>query len=406
MPWRRVHRRRNAPCCRNCWTPGSRVHFLGGSHVRQFPRVVRRLRDMWKAQKPQVCPDIPVPRQYRRPQSPPKRAGVETVLSGVSQWPSEVRNWHLWARSRNAAVGDPIRLRPARSVADFTGRRTGNSRRAGCTVIPNGSRFVAISGRAPGPDLREWRCGDDRRVVVFRRPPGGAKGCKVADRIGSPIWLTTDADCDLLIVGDGSLRGKLTAIGRGQGRRQSGPLRRLAAGRGRNYSRPPTSWCSHRPGRGCRTSSSKRWRAGRPVVSTRAEGVDELLGPLADGSNGRLRRLPLSYRADCKFCRRPPTRRLRRATEPPAGRRVFRHLADGRGVRRPLGVADRATRASLNWRPYQQTDGPFATRDCCTASESLYRTRQRNRSTPPCPGSSGASNRQCTADEQPLVRFR
>ena len=109
-------------------------------------------------------------------------------------------------------------------------------------------------------------------------------------------------------------------------------------------SRPPTCWSCPRSGRGCRTSSWRRWPPGSPVVGTAVEGTEDLVVPgqtgwlVPPGDAGALADALLEAAAD-------PSR-LRRFGE--AARARVEASSRPRGWSRPTSGSGRACSGSTS----------------------------------------------------------
>ncbi len=254
---------------------GVEVHFLDGRSVWQFPVVVRRLRRLLAAHKPQVAQTFLFHANIVG-RIAAKRAGVGTVVAGIRVAEHGVR-WHLWLDRMTQSLVDRY-VCVGRSVADFSADRAGLPPEK-LVVIPNGIDLEKYPARQPA-DLREFGVTAGRRVVVFVGRLEAQKGVKWLIET-APSWLNRLPDCELLLVGDGPLRTALETSAKTAGIadrvhfagwRPDVPAILTSA----ELLVLPSAW-EGMPNVVLETMASRK-----PVVATDVEGVGELLGPGAE----------------------------------------------------------------------------------------------------------------------------
>lgn len=249
-------------------------HFLGARSVWQFPSAVRGLTRHLLDAKPDLVQTFLfhaniVGRLAAR------RAGVPRVVSGIRV--AEPRRWHAWAeRLTRHRVDRHVCV--SRAVAEFAARRMGLDPDT-LLVIPNGVDVGRYEECVPAdPVSLGVRRG--RRLVSFVGRFDRQKGVDLLIE-SAGRWLAKLPDCDLILVGRGSLESQLRER-----------ARHLGIG-GRVFF---LGWRSDVPA--ILTASSlavlpARWEgmpnvlleamaAGLPVVAADVEGVGELLGPQAE----------------------------------------------------------------------------------------------------------------------------
>jgi len=251
---------------------GVEVHFLGGGSIWQFPKVVGRLTRLWRKHQPRVVQTFLFHANIVG-RIAAKRAGVGPVLAGVRVAERGSR-WHLRLdRATQNAVARYVCV--SRSVADFTATALGVPAEK-IVVIPNG---IDPAGYPPpqAADLRELGVAAGRRAVVFVGRLEEQKGVKWLIE-SAPVWMSRLPDCDLLLVGDGVLRKELDALAAAAGiadrvhfaGRRSDVTEILAAA---DLLVLPSSW------EGMPNVVLEAMASRLPVVATKVEGVEELLGP-------------------------------------------------------------------------------------------------------------------------------
>ncbi len=250
---------------------GIPVRFLEARRARQFPWVVQRLARMLRLDRPEVLQSFLfhanlVGRVAGR------LAGVPVVLSGIRVAERACR-WHLWLDRWTQRLADRY-VCVSRSVARFTASQACIPARK-LVVIANGVDVNRFAG-ATAADLAEAGVARGRRVVVCVGRLARQKGCEWLIQ-SAPTWLGRLPECDLLLVGDGPMRpalergvAQLGLAGRVHfaGFREDVP-ELLAASR---LLVLPSRW------EGMANALLEAMAAGLPIVASRVEGVEELLG--------------------------------------------------------------------------------------------------------------------------------
>ena len=184
---------------------GVEVHFLGGSGILHFPKVVHRLKKLWIEHQPKVVQTFLFHANIVG-RIAAKRAGVGPVLAGV-RVAERSASWHLWLdRATKNTVERYVCV--SRAVADFTVATLGVPADR-ITVIPNGIDLERFPSPRPA-NLHEFGIAAGRRVAVFVGRLEEQKGVKWLIE-SAPAWLNRSPDCNLLLVGDGPLRESLMA---------------------------------------------------------------------------------------------------------------------------------------------------------------------------------------------------
>jgi glycosyltransferase involved in cell wall biosynthesis len=250
------------------------VHFLAFSNKWSLIAAVRSLRRLFDGQRPDVIQSMlfhanVVSGLAHRPGGP----GVLSLGVRVAD-PSR---WRQWVEARVARRAQRI-VCVSQSVADFTARQVGIDR-ARLEVIPNGIDVLACLRRSPA-DLTRYGIAPGRRVITCISRLATQKGIDLLIR-AAPNLFANLPDHDLLLVGDGP---------------EAANLRRLAAERqvsarvhfaGWQPAVPeillasdlmvlPSRW------EGMPNVLLEAMACGCPVVCSAAEGVAEVLGPLAE----------------------------------------------------------------------------------------------------------------------------
>lgn len=250
------------------------VHYLGFRRRWGLPAAVRALRGHVRRQQPHVIQsmlfhaNIVSGLVVGRGRPPALSLGLRVA---------DPTRWRQMAEARLAGRADRV-VCVSRAVADFAAARLGVPA-ARLTVIPNGVDVQAFAARPPA-DLTALGLTPGRRVVTCVSRLARQKGVDVLLR-AAPAMLTALPDHDLLIVGAGPER---QALGR------------LAAELGIANRLHFAGWQPNVVGI-LRASDllvlASRWEGmpnvlleamacRLPVVSTRVEGVDEVLGELTD----------------------------------------------------------------------------------------------------------------------------
>ncbi|MEN6407510.1 MAG: glycosyltransferase [Thermoguttaceae bacterium] len=251
------------------------TYCLGGHTPWQFPVIVRRLKKLLLANTPQVAQTFlfhanVVGRIAAR------RAGVPIVVSGIRVAEHQAA-WHLWLDRWTENWADRY-VCVSQSVADFSNAHGGIPTDK-LVVIPNGVDLDVFPAKTP-VDLATLNIAPGRRLVTFIGRLDPQKGVDWLLNTAK-TWLSQRPDCDLLLVGEGSLRQKLEGVCRNLhlvdrvhfvGRRSDVPAI-LAASR---LLVLPSRW------EGMPNVVLEAMASGLPVVATQVEGVAELLGPQSD----------------------------------------------------------------------------------------------------------------------------
>jgi glycosyltransferase involved in cell wall biosynthesis len=251
------------------------THFLGGRGIFHFPLVVGRLKRLLIAQSPQIFQSFLFHANVVG-RIAACRAGVPHVLSGI-RVAEHAAKWHCWLdRLTQSKVERYVCV--SHSVAEFSVERAGIAQDK-IVVIPNGIDLEKYPARQPA-DLAQFGIEQGRRMVVFIGRLEWQKGVRWLVE-SAPLWLYKQADCDLLIVGDGPMRNMLESMAESLGISQ----RVHFAGHRRDVPQIlaasellvlPSAW------EGMPNVVLEAMASRRPVVATRVEGVEELLGPLVD----------------------------------------------------------------------------------------------------------------------------
>ena len=252
---------------------GVPVRFVGVRSVWQFPVAVRRLRRLLAEQQPQVVQTFLF------------HANVIGTLAARGLGATLVHGMRVadpsWFRQaverRYTARADKV-VCVSRSVSEFcaTRLRVPADKRV---VIPNGIDVDAYRSVQPA-DLCQFGLPPGRRAIVFVGRLHPQKGLDWFLSFAPQVFQHLP-DHDLLMVGDGPERRRLEALVQAQGLAQRvhwagwsphvAPL--LLAS---DLLVLPSRW------EGMPNVLLEGMAAGLPVLSTRAHGVEELLGPLAD----------------------------------------------------------------------------------------------------------------------------
>lgn len=259
---------------------GITIHFLGAKSKWQLPLIVRRLANLWRRNRPDVVQSF-LFHANAVAACAAHRAGIHAVVSGIRVAERRSALPFLVDRCLDRWVSRYVCV--SRSVADFYNAKTGIDREK-LLVIPNGIELSSyqpqISQTQQSLDLSGLGISPQRRFISFvgRLDPQKGVDWLVAT---AGDWLDKLPQHDLLVVGDGSRRRELEIIS-GQN---------TLAGRihftGRRDDVPailarsellvlPSLW------EGMPNVVMEAMAAGLPVVATKVEGVEELLGPAAD----------------------------------------------------------------------------------------------------------------------------
>lgn len=264
---------------------GIEVHCLGAragkvgwignpSYVWQVLRVLRRLKRLFRQKPPELVQTFLFHANIVG-RIAARRARVRPVLSGIRVAEGGSR-WHLWVDRWTAGLVDR-HVCVSQAVARFSAAQARLSAEK-LVVIPNGVDLAAYPTGTPA-DLAALGVPPGQAVVVYVGRLARQKGVEWLLR-SAPRWLGQLPECDLLLVGSGPQRQ---------------PLERLCGELG---IRDRVHFAGWRPDVPEILAASRllvlpsRWEgmpnvvleamASRlPVVATRAQGVEELLGPAA-----------------------------------------------------------------------------------------------------------------------------
>ena len=269
-----------ASCLPALQAAGVEVHFLGGRNVWQFPAVLWRLKRLLLTQNPHVIQTFLFHANIVG-RIAAHQAGVRAIVSGV-RVAERAAGWHLRLDRLTERWVDRY-VCVSRSVADFSAS-VGGLPPEKLVVIPNGVNLEKYPARAPA-DLRQFGIAAGRHAVVF---VGRLERQKGVDWLieTSPRWLAELPDCDLLVVGEGPLRGSLETACRTlgiadrvhfAGRRADVPEILASA----SLLALPSVW------EGMPNVVLEAMASRRPVLATDVEGVRELLGANAENQTVR-----------------------------------------------------------------------------------------------------------------------
>jgi len=253
---------------------GIPVRFVGVRAVWQFAAAVRRLRAMLAEQQPHVVQTFLFHANVIGTIAVRGFPGVRLVHGMRVADPSRFRQ----AIERHSAARADRVVCVSRSVSEFCATRLrvpGDKR----VVIPNGIDADAYRG-VPPADLGQFGLPPGRRAIVFVGRLHPQKGLDWFLSL-APQMFQQLPDHDLLMVGDGPERGRLESL-----------VRSLRLAQRVHWA----GWSPHvaplllasdllvLPSRweGMPNVLLEGMAAGLPVLSTRAHGVEELLGPLGD----------------------------------------------------------------------------------------------------------------------------
>jgi len=254
---------------------GIPVHFLDARSVWQTPAVVRRLQGHLRERRPDVLlsflyhANVIGGLAVRSMKQPPAHIASVRVAE-PSRWRLRLERPSL----RRAAAVTCV----SESLAEHVVRRQGLARES-ITVIPNGIDTTPFDN-APPADLASLGIGADRKLLTVIGRLAPQKGIDWLLEHIDPL-LKRLPEFDLLIVGDGVLRPQLE---RRAASLEHAARIHFAGQRGDIPSILRRSSLLLLPSRyeGMPNVVMEAMAASLPIVSTRVEGVTELLGPLAD----------------------------------------------------------------------------------------------------------------------------
>lgn len=277
--------RDDASCVPTLEAAGVEVHCLGGRGIWQFPIVANRLRRLLKTQRPHVAHTFLFHANVLG-RIVAQWAGIKIVVSGVRVAERKSR-WHLWLDRLTQGWVDRY-VCVSQAVADFSAAEGGISPRK-LVVIPNAIDLGRYPAQQPA-DLTKLGVQVGQRVVTFVGRLEPQKGVQWLIATARP-WLETLPACDLLLVGEGSLRQNLEASCRALGIAErvhfagwrSDVPEILAAS---DLLVLPSSW------EGMPNVVLEAMASRLPVVASDVEGVRELLGPAAPQQTVRYGDMP------------------------------------------------------------------------------------------------------------------
>jgi glycosyltransferase involved in cell wall biosynthesis len=260
-----------ASCLPDLEESGVEVHCLGGRGIWQFPTVTSRLKKLLLTQSPHVLQSFLFHANIVG-RIAARRAGVQAVVSGIRVAERHSR-WHLWLDRLTQGLVDRY-VCVSRSVAEFSTSQAGIPSEK-IVVIPNGIDLQKYPARQAA-DLTSLGIPAGRKIVTFIGRLEPQKGISWLVE-NSPTWLAELPDCDLLVVGEGTLKSPLESVCRAKGitgRVHFAGWRTdipeiLAAS---NLLVLPSAW------EGMPNVVLEAMASRIPVVATEVEGVRELLG--------------------------------------------------------------------------------------------------------------------------------
>jgi glycosyltransferase involved in cell wall biosynthesis len=250
------------------------VRYLGFASKWSLPRAVRALRAAFDHQQPDVVQSMLF---HANVLSGLARRRHREIALSLGFRVADPSRWRQWVEGRIAREADRV-VCVSQSVADFAARQMSVDP-ARLTVIPNGIDLTAYEGRRPA-DLTRFGFGPGRRAITCISRLSKQKGLDLLIR-EAPQLLSALPDHDLLLVGDGP---------------DASSLQRLAAERGVAQRIHFAGWQPAVPEillasdvmvlpsrwEGMPNVLLEAMACGRPVVCSAAEGVTEVLGPLAE----------------------------------------------------------------------------------------------------------------------------
>jgi glycosyltransferase involved in cell wall biosynthesis len=272
--------RDEASCVPSLEAAGIDTHCLGARRVWQFPSVVWHLRKLLAEQEPQIIQTFLFHANVLG-RIAARRGGVKAVVSCIRVAEHGSR-WHLWLdRLTEGWVDRHVCV--SRSVAEFSAGRGGLPREK-LVVIPNGIDVDRYPARqAADLSILGVRAGCRAVTFVGRLEP--QKGLRWLIET-APAWLAKLPDCDLLLVGEGSLKRSLIAqceaariADRVHFAGWRGDVPQVLAAS--SLLVLPSVW------EGMPNVVLEAMASRRPIVATDVEGVRELLGPAASGQTVR-----------------------------------------------------------------------------------------------------------------------
>jgi glycosyltransferase involved in cell wall biosynthesis len=251
-----------------------KVHYLGFTSKWSLPAAVRALRVALDNLQPDVVQSMLF---HANVVSGLARRRTDRRALSLGFRVADPSRWRQWVEGRIAREASHV-VCVSQSVADYAARQMGLDR-ARLTVIPNGIDLQAYEGRRPA-DLTRFGLAQGRLAITCISRLAKQKGLDLLIR-AAPQLLAALPDHDLLLVGDGP---------------DAGSLRRLAAERGVAHRVHFAGWQPAVPEillasdvlvlpsrwEGMPNVLLEAMACGRPVVCSAAQGVTEVLGPLAE----------------------------------------------------------------------------------------------------------------------------
>jgi glycosyltransferase involved in cell wall biosynthesis len=253
---------------------GIPIHFLNLSSPRQFPAGLRQLKELFVAQAPDVVQTFLFHANVMGVWAA-RRARTPAVAMGIRV--ADPRRSRLWLERLAARRADRI-VCVSRAVADFVIKR-GRFPAEKVVVIPNGLDPSIYENIPPAP-LSELGVAPGRRVLSAIGRLDRQKGLDWLLTV-APMLLESLPEHDIVVVGDGPERVSLEQ--RAQNLNLTGRVH-FCGWRADVPSILAASEALLLPSRweGMPNVVLEAMASGLPVVATRSEGVEELLGPAAD----------------------------------------------------------------------------------------------------------------------------
>ena len=253
---------------------GIPVRFVGVRSILQFPSAVRRLRRLLAEQRPDIVQTFLFHANIVGTLAARVAPSVR-IVQGMRV--ADPTAWRLMAERRIGSHVDRV-VCVSRSVGDFYIQR-GRIPSDKIVVIPNGIDMASCNDVA-GADLTALGMSPDRHAVVYVGRLHAQKGLDWLLRL-MPTALAQRPDFDLLLVGQGPERARLESLARSLG---IGDRVFFAGWRPNVREILKASRLLVLPSRweGMPNVILEAMAMALPVLSTRAEGVLELLGEAAE----------------------------------------------------------------------------------------------------------------------------
>ena len=250
------------------------VHCFGARRMIDFPRVLWKLRRQLRIDRPQIVQSFLFHANVLGALAA-RWAKVPHVVTGIRV--AERRKvWHLaLARWTDRWVERHVCV--SQSVRDFSEQQGLPTSKF--TVIPNGVDFERFAGAKPAPAIG-LRLAPGRRVIAYVGRLDEQKGLAWLLKLMPKVFDQLPKH-DLIVAGTGPQRDQLLHLAQQLGLRERVHFLRfrddipeiLAAA---ELLVLPSRW------EGMPNVVLEAMASGKPVVATRAEGVEELLGPAAE----------------------------------------------------------------------------------------------------------------------------